>query len=213
MSAIWMCTRAQLRGRVRATILLALLVGLAGGVVLTAVAAARRTQRALPAFLRESTVTDAFVTMSPPSGDVYGSEYDLAEEIQKVRTFPEVRAASRGTATLVRVPDTSVPTGWATQVAYVPLDKDIADGFGHPILVKGRVPRADQATEVAINEEMARRRGLGVGSRYDQKIFTVAQFEPAGVGEVIEPAGPTASMLVTGIIRYPTDLIQQKGAA
>ena len=38
MSAVWLRARAQLRGRARATVLLVVLVGLAGGMILAAVA-------------------------------------------------------------------------------------------------------------------------------------------------------------------------------
>jgi hypothetical protein len=51
MSAVWLRATAQLRGRVRVTVLLALLVGLAGGLVLAAVAGARRSDGVLPRFL------------------------------------------------------------------------------------------------------------------------------------------------------------------
>ena len=47
MSAVWLRASAQLRGRTRATILLAVLVGLAGGLVLASVADARRTDAAV----------------------------------------------------------------------------------------------------------------------------------------------------------------------
>src|SRR5262245_56166042 len=122
MSAIWMCTRAQLRGRVRVTIVLALLVGVAGAVVLASFAAARRTQRALPRFLRESAGIDALAIITDPRGDEVISTYDLADEIRQVRAIPEVGAADRGAAILIQTPDPAVPTGWATQIAYAPLD-------------------------------------------------------------------------------------------
>ena len=52
---------AQLRGRLRASLLLALLVGLSGGVVLAGLAGARRSDAALPRFLAASRTTDATV--------------------------------------------------------------------------------------------------------------------------------------------------------
>ena len=51
MGAVLMRARAQLRGRLRTSVLLAVFVGLAGGVVLAAVAGARRSDAALPRFL------------------------------------------------------------------------------------------------------------------------------------------------------------------
>jgi hypothetical protein len=46
VGAVWLRARAQLRGRLLASLLLALLVGLAGGVVLAAVAGAHRSDTA-----------------------------------------------------------------------------------------------------------------------------------------------------------------------
>jgi hypothetical protein len=50
VSAVWLRARTQLRGRAWVTVLLAALVGLAGGMVLAAVGGARRTEAALPRF-------------------------------------------------------------------------------------------------------------------------------------------------------------------
>jgi hypothetical protein len=61
MGAVWLRARAQLRGRLLASLALALLVGLAGGVVLAAVAGARRSEAALPRFLAASRSTEATV--------------------------------------------------------------------------------------------------------------------------------------------------------
>ena len=48
MAAVWAVARADLRGRWRGLLALALLVGIMGGVVLAAAAGARRTQTAMP---------------------------------------------------------------------------------------------------------------------------------------------------------------------
>src|SRR3984893_15651465 len=52
MGSIWLALRAGLRSRWRPLAGLALLLGLIGGVVLTAAAGARRTQTAYPRLLR-----------------------------------------------------------------------------------------------------------------------------------------------------------------
>src|SRR5215204_3389184 len=64
VSAVWLRASAQLRGRARATVLLAVLVGLAGGMVLAAVAGARRTDAALPRFLARDHAADAIIFLS-----------------------------------------------------------------------------------------------------------------------------------------------------
>lgn len=49
MGSVWLCLRAELRPKLRSLLALALLLGLVGGVVLTAAAGARRTDTAYPA--------------------------------------------------------------------------------------------------------------------------------------------------------------------
>jgi hypothetical protein len=61
MGVLWMRARAQLRGRARANLFLALLVGLAGALVLAAAAGARRSEAALPRFLAANQTVDAAV--------------------------------------------------------------------------------------------------------------------------------------------------------
>src|SRR5437762_7414754 len=71
MAAVWMAARAQLRRRWGATVALALLVGLAGGVVIAAVAGASRTESAMKRFVAFSRPEDAYVVVNgppPPAG-------------------------------------------------------------------------------------------------------------------------------------------------
>ena len=55
MAPVWFALRADVRRRWRALVSLALLLGLAGGVVLTAAAGARRTDTAYPRLLTWAT--------------------------------------------------------------------------------------------------------------------------------------------------------------
>ena len=74
---------------------------------------------------------------------------------------------------------------------------------------RGRRPaaRRGQAEEVAVDEELAERRGLRVGSRYRVAAFTREQLDPAGEGRAVAPRGAAADLLVAGIVRYPGDLV------
>jgi len=58
---VWLALRADLRLRWRASLGLVLLLGLIGGVVLTAAAGARRTDTAYPRLLRWSHAASALV--------------------------------------------------------------------------------------------------------------------------------------------------------
>src|SRR6266536_1779308 len=62
MGAVWLRLRAELRQQGRAGLALAVLLGLIGGVALTATAGARRTDTAYPRFLRASHAADLLVT-------------------------------------------------------------------------------------------------------------------------------------------------------
>src|SRR5437667_12530797 len=72
VQAVWMAARAQLRRRWGATVALALLVGLAGGVVLAAVAGASRTETAMKRFVDYSRPEDAYVVVNGPTSQVPG---------------------------------------------------------------------------------------------------------------------------------------------
>ena len=63
MATVWLRLRAELRQRWRVLLSLALLLGLTGGVVLTAAAGARRTDTAYPRLLRWANATQLNVVL------------------------------------------------------------------------------------------------------------------------------------------------------
>src|ERR671931_2801091 len=68
MSAIWMRARAELRSNWRATVALVLMIGLAGGVVMSAAAGARRTDSSYGRFLAWAHAPDAGLTTGAAFG-------------------------------------------------------------------------------------------------------------------------------------------------
>ena len=62
MGAVWLRLRAELRQQWRAWLALAVLLGVIGGIALTAAAGARRTDTAYPRFLRQSNAADLLVS-------------------------------------------------------------------------------------------------------------------------------------------------------
>src|SRR5512132_70303 len=88
VSAVWLRASAQLRGRARATLLLAVLVGLAGGMVLAAVAGARRTDAALPRFLARDRTIDAVVEL--PEAGLQPRPDTLGRQLRTLAALPEV---------------------------------------------------------------------------------------------------------------------------
>ena len=205
MGVLWMRARAQLRGRVRANLFLVLLIGLAGALVLAAAAGARRSEAALPRFLAANRTMDAAVFL--PTADPTD---DLAEARRRVAALPEVRQVFRESgrvgALILAGADPADPARWHRQLGTVALDPGGAV-FGRPIVVAGRLPDEGRAEEVAVDEELAERRGLRVGARYRVAAFTLQQLGPAGEGRAVTPRGAVADQLVVGIVRYPKDLL------
>jgi FtsX-like permease family len=207
MGVLWMRARAQLRGRVGANLFLALLVGLAGALVLAAAAGARRSEAALPRFLAANQTVDAavYVPASSPSDD-------LSEARRRVGALPEVHQVFRATgwttgALILAVADPADPSRWHRQLGTAALDPGGSVVFGRPIVVAGHLPNERRPGEVAVDEELAQRRHLRVGSRVRVGAFTSEQLGPAGEGRAVAPRGAVADLLVAGIIRYPRDLL------
>jgi putative ABC transport system permease protein len=57
------------------------------------------------------------------------------------------------------------------------------------MVIAGRPPREDRAEEAAVDEELAERRSLRVGSTYPIETYTMAQFGPA-TAVVLSPLTP-----------------------
>jgi len=205
VSAVWLRATAQLRGRARATVLLAVLVGLAGGVVLAAVVGARRTEAALPRFLAHDRTADATVELflSPSQ---QGPD-PLGKELRGLIRLPEVAWAGRMRVAIVSSPDPASPTGRRRDLGLLPMDAGGSQIFGRPILVAGRLPDERRADEAVIDEELAARRHLGVGSRWRVGAYTAAQLEQAAGETSLPPAGPAVKLRIVGIVRHPFDLL------
>jgi hypothetical protein len=203
MGVLWLRAKAQLRGRARASLLLALLVGLAGALVLAAAAGARRSEAALPRFLAANQTMDAGVQVQ--SDEPFD---DLAEARRRLAALPEVRQVVRLTGALILAgADPTDPGRWHRQLGAVALDPGGSMAFGRPILVAGRLADERRTDEAVVDEELAERRHLRVGSLYRVGIYTLQQFGPAGEGQFISPQGPVVDLRVVGIVRTPRDLI------
>jgi hypothetical protein len=208
MGAVWLRATAQLRGRVRASLLLALLVGLSGGVVLAALAGARRSEAALPRFLAASRTTDTIVgILGPGNRPGEPARNELASEVRAVAGLPQVRAAQRVCLVILSGSDPTYGAPPSRQLALVGLDRVGHEAFVSPMVVAGRPPNPDRADEAAVDEEFAWRHGLRVGAAFRVGTYTTAQFEPAGAGAPVQPAGPAVDLRVTGILRSPDDLL------
>jgi ABC-type lipoprotein release transport system permease subunit len=192
MSAVWLWVRSDLRRRWRSWAVLGLLAGISVGLACAAVAGARRTERAAPAFIAVAHIPTAAVLANDP-------RFDSAEQ-RAVAALPEVKAVYPfflGFMTKVERPK-GVETG------LIPKTASTLTQLSRP-LVDGRQPDPHRADEIVVNEVMRRKYGLDVGST-----VVYAQELPPDLGELppaLVPQDPKSfrqSMRVVGILKSTT---------
>ena len=188
LTAVWVRARAEFRGRWRALLGLALLVGLAGGAVLGAAAGARRTQTAYPRFLQASNAHDVLLSGEAETGLASGF-YEAAAAL------PEVEAS----ALIAGLGLHYVGRDFPPDVAMGPALADLDGGYGRvvdrPNLVAGRLPRPGATDEITINKAFADATAVRVGERLEVRQATD------------EPVGPSFDLNVVGITINATEVI------
>ena len=159
----------QLFAAWRGWVALALLAGLAAGVVLAAVAGARRTDSAYPRFLAASKAADALVSPADSGSVGYYSALSRLPEVSAVAPVAGLQALPAG-------PD-GRPESGAT--VFAPADGRFARVLGVPTLLAGRLPLPDRPGEVAVSQIGAQALHLHVGSRLAMAAFA-ANAPPTG---------------------------------
>jgi ABC-type lipoprotein release transport system permease subunit len=150
MGAILMRSRAELRAGLRSWIGVALLGGLAGGLVIASAAGARRTDTAYERLLADSASADVFVYNYPDPG--------LAVlDPATVEALPQVAAAARGNLFYASV-GSGVP-------ALAPADSRFGSLIDRARIVDGRKADASRAEEVTVSVAGADEYGLALGTR------------------------------------------------
>ena len=134
-----------LRARWRGWVVFALLVAIAGGAVLAAVAGARRTDSAYPRFLQASNASDVLVS---PGGTGLGGYY---------------RALARVPGVSAVEPLAVLNTRAQAQVV-APADGRFQHVLDTPMLLAGRLPSPDRPGEIAVDQNGAAAFHLHVGS-------------------------------------------------
>jgi hypothetical protein len=138
MAAVWLVIRTLLRARWRSWLVLAVLAGLAGGMVIAVAAGARRTDAAYPSLIAWSAAPDALVAP--------GRE-----------RVPQVSEAAAVTAYGVLSP--------AVLDVYAPADSRVPGTFWHRKLLAGRPADPRRADEAEVEFTAAQALHLAPGSR------------------------------------------------
>lgn len=215
MRSSWVRSRFHLRSGWRATCGLILVVGLAGGLALAGLAGARRTDEAIPRFLRYSRPADTFIILYRDGLGVAGAQPfelpqdpdELTDALDQLRALPEIAYAHRGTDVAVARVDETSPSGFRPQRARIHFDPGGSEVFGRPLIVAGRLAQDDRADEVVINEQLARLQGLDVGSIYRAAPYSREQTAEAFAGAPTVPAHPVRDLRVVGIARRTRGLL------
>jgi FtsX-like permease family len=195
MAAVWARARAELRRRWRATVLLMVVVGLAGGAVMAAVAGARRTDSAM----------DRFLAWSRPMQVLLGGvDYEAVRRLPQVADADESAYVAMTPSTPAGAPD---PGALGSINPFPAVHGRLLVTSERPILVRGRLPDPARPLEVAVDETLAAGRRLAPGSRLRMWAYLERQFQrPVDSARLPPPAGPAFDFTVTGIMRRTGDL-------
>jgi hypothetical protein len=153
MGAVWLRLRAELRHQWRTWLALAVLLGVIGGIALTAAAGARRTDTAYPRFLRQSNAANLLVT--PARSGFHGY-------FRAVAHLPEV--ASADSTMFLQM---SLPVRGASPFSGLVAEATPSGGEGTAIdrvrVLAGRIFNPADPREVMISRAMAARAHVGPG--------------------------------------------------
>ncbi|HET9187606.1 MAG TPA: FtsX-like permease family protein, partial [Acidothermaceae bacterium] len=213
--------RAELRARWLLFAGLATLVGIGGGVTLTAFAGARRTDAAVPDFLAYSRPDDGGFLygniFSPPvESGAAANSLALAPAERQVIGLPQVVAHFRAPylfMTLDRTGQAGNLGGGAQRSGVNTIgvaDRDLFRRVDRPMVLSGRLPRPSAPFDVAINELTAEKQHLHVGSRVHLFAYSAAQSAQGALTNSTSrperPEGPAFTVRVRAVLRFPQDV-------
>ena len=193
---------------------MALVVGLGGGVALAAFAGARRTDAAMPQFVAYSLPDDGgflfgSVSSPPVATGSAASSLALAPLEQRVVDLPQVVAYFRAPYLFLTPDPTGQLNGSLNAIGVA--NADLFRTVDRPLVIAGSLPDPNHPFDVAINELVAEKRHLHVGSRLHLYAYSAAQIQNGGLTGGVEhdnqaPAGPSFTVRVTAIVRSPQDV-------
>ncbi len=188
----------EARRRWRSVLGLAMLVAVAGTVVIGAAAGARRTSSAFDRLASSTSARDATVQIDDIDPITEASITDRIEALDIVDSATRaqvvlVAPASGEDSEEMDVTIGLSPDGWGTTI-------------DRPVVTAGRLPRPGAANEVLANEVARDQFGLGIGSRFGGTTFTTEDLDAMLSGEFQGFNGPPLELHVVGIGRFASDL-------
>ncbi len=197
----------------KATLLLAVLAGLAAGVAMAAFSMGRKASTSFDRFVAFSAPSDLTVNFCPPDITELDEAslrrcvtYDAAGEAVAARQLAAVESAGQAAFFGMTVAEPATPDRTTPASAIMMLDAGASPMEGKPLLVAGRRPDPAALDEIAVNETLARIMELEVGDELD---LTFAAPEELGAAAVPGDSfsGPRRRANVVGIERNFVDLL------
>ena len=176
MTAVWMRFRSELRSRWLGWLAVAVLAGIAGGLVLTAAAGARRTHSVLARHLAAYRFPDAKFGMVKNRPENSNSESYARPTIERVRSLPQVEASAVTGELAVCARDAQnrpVPTSIGPNTVFFTVNVDGRYGLAlaRPKILAGRAPDPTRPREVLLDSRAAKRFGVGPGDLIPIRVF------------------------------------------
>ena len=197
MTAVGAWLRLDTRRRWRSLLVMALLVALAAGTVMTALSGARRGATAVDRLIDRTLPATIAVLPNQP-----GFDWDA------VRALPEVEALTTFALTGAYVVDELPPGSYAASFPFA--DDEVFRTIERPVVLAGRLPDPARADEVVISPRFERTYGLGVGDAVTLRLFAPETQDTLELTTAPpEPDGPVIDATIVGVIRSPwfSDLV------
>ena len=149
MAGVWLVVRAGLRARWRSWLALAVVAGLAGGLVTAVAAGARRTDTAYQALVTWSAPPDLLATPGPAGtfASVTAAELRKLPQVTAIGEFEGYGVLSPAVADLI-----------------APVDDTFPDRFWHRKLLAGTLPDPSRPDQANVSFTLAQAKHLTVGS-------------------------------------------------
>lgn len=189
MNAVAAWARLDLRRRARSLAVLAVLVAVVTGTVLTAVAGARRGGTAVDRLLERTRPATLAVLPNEP-----GFDWDA------VAAIPGVDAVARFPVSPYEIE--GVPSEDAADFAY--MDAALMHEIERPVVLEGRLADPSADDEAVVTAGFERSYGLGVGDTVVLRLYTPEQMDDQfSLGAGTGPGGPRIETRIVGVVRSP----------
>lgn len=188
MTVTWSWLRLELRRRWRSLTVLALLIVLASGTVLTALAGARRGASALTRLQDRTLAGTATVYANDPHFDW-----------NTVRSLPDVAALGTFVVTYGTALE-GLPDG---VIAFPPLDGNETRTVERPVVLSGRLFDPTRVHEAVVTARFASHFGKHVGSSVILRLPTPAQVASGESTDRTRMSGPHVRLHIVGVVRSP----------